>query len=87
MDEVETIELRFIPEIARIMEETVWHPSQVLELQSDGSIIMTLKVTNTVELYSWVLSWGEKVEVLEPEELRERVARTATAMLDIYKKK
>jgi predicted DNA-binding transcriptional regulator YafY len=86
-DEVETIKLRFIPEIARIMEETVWHPSQVLERQSDSSIIMTLSVTNTVELYSWILGWGEKVEVLEPKELRERVARTAQAILDVYKKK
>jgi predicted DNA-binding transcriptional regulator YafY len=86
-DEVETIKLRFIPEIARIMEETVWHPSQVLERQSDSSIIMTLSVTNTVELYSWILGWGEKVEVLEPEKLRERVARTAQAILDVYKKK
>ncbi len=86
-DEVETIKLRFIPQIARIMEETIWHPSQVLERQSDGSIIMTLSVTNTVELYSWILGWGEKVEILEPEELRKRVARTATAMLDVYKRK
>ena len=83
-DEVETIKLKFTPEIARIMEETVWHPSQVLELQSDGSIIMTLSVTNTVELYSWILGWGEKVEVLEPEELRRKIVNTSKAMLDIY---
>jgi predicted DNA-binding transcriptional regulator YafY len=69
------------------MEETVWHPSQVLERQSDSSIIMTLSVTNTVELYSWILAWGEKVQVLEPEELRERVSRTGQAIVDVYKKK
>ena len=86
-DEVETIKLRFIPEIARIMEETVWHPSQVLECQSDGSIIMTLSVTNTVELYSWILGWGEKVEVLEPEELREEIIETTREMLNIYTRK
>ena len=86
-DEVETIKLRFVPQIARIMEETTWHPSQVLELQSDGSIIMTLSVTNTVELYSWILGWGEKVEVLEPEELRKEVLQTAKAMVKVYQKK
>jgi len=85
--EVETIKLRFIPEIARIMEETMWHPSQVLERQKDGSVIMTLRVASTVELYGWILSWGEKVEVLEPEELRERVARTGQAIVDIYERK
>jgi predicted DNA-binding transcriptional regulator YafY len=86
-DEVETIKLRFDPELARIMEETMWHPSQVLERQSDGSIIMTLSVTNTVELYSWILGWGEKVEVLKPKELRQQMIETAKAILDIYQKK
>ena len=85
--EVETIKLQFDPELARIMEETRWHPSQVLEPQSDGSMIMTLKVTNTVELYSWILGWGEKVEVLEPEKLRQQMIETARAMLGVYQKK
>jgi len=82
--EVKTIKLRFDAEIARIMEETVWHPSQTLEKQRDGSIIMTLMVTDTVELYSWILGWGEKVKVLEPEELRQNIIETAKAMLEVY---
>jgi len=84
--EVKTIKLRFAPQVIRIVEETIWHSSQVLEKQSDDSVIMTLKVTEAVELYSWILSWGEKVEVMEPEELRERVARTVQATVDIYKR-
>jgi len=68
----------------RIMEETVWHPSQVLEKQKNGSMIMTLRVTDTVDLYSWILGWGEKIEVLEPPELRKEVMRTAEKMLKIY---
>jgi len=71
----------------RIMEETIWHPSQVLEKQKDGSMIMTLRVTDTVDLYSWILGWGEKIEVLEPPELRKEVMRTAEKMLGIYSKR
>jgi len=85
--EVKTVKLRFDPEIARIMEETVWHPSQVVERQKDGSVIMTLAVTVTDELSSWILSWGEKVEVLEPKELREEVMETAKKMVKIYQRK
>ena len=48
---------------------------------------MTLRVTSTVDLYSWILRWGEKVEVLEPEELRQEIAETARAMLDVYQPK
>lgn len=82
--EIKTIRLRFTPELARIMEETLWHPSQVLEKEADGSVIITLEVADTVELYSWILGWGEKVEVLEPEELRQDIIDTAKAMLDVY---
>ena len=86
--EVKTIRLRIEdPEIMRIMEETIWHPSQVLDRQPDGSMIMTLRVTDTVELYSWILGWGEKIEVLEPPEIREAVIETAEAVRELYKNK
>jgi len=86
--EVKTVRLKIIdPEIIRIMEETIWHPSQVLEKQKDGSMIMTLRVTDTVDLYSWIMGWGEKIEVLEPKELREEVMQTAKRMVKIYQKR
>ncbi|MBM4463527.1 MAG: transcriptional regulator [Chloroflexi bacterium] len=86
--EVKTVRLKIRdPEIMRIMGETVWHPSQVLEKQKDGSMIMTLRVTDTYELLSWILSWGQKMEVLEPAELRKEVLQTARAMLRVYQKK
>jgi predicted DNA-binding transcriptional regulator YafY len=58
------------PVIVRIMQETVWHPSQRVEELPDGTAIMTLDVNYTTELVSWILGWGSQVEVLEPEELR-----------------
>jgi len=84
--EVETIKLRFSPQVARIIAETVWHPSQVLEPQSNGALTMILKVTNTIDLRAWILGWGEDVEVLEPVELRESVLKTAKALLGVYAK-
>jgi len=84
--EIKTIKLRFDHELTRIMEETLWHPSQVLEKRRDGSVIMTLRVTDTVELYSWILGWGHKVEVLEPVELRQNIVETVKAMLEVYRK-
>ena len=82
--EEQTVKLKFSPEIARLMEETIWHPSQVLEKQTDGSVIMTLRVFYTYELVTWILGWGEKVEVLEPVELRREVLQAAKAMVKIY---
>jgi predicted DNA-binding transcriptional regulator YafY len=85
-DEVKTVRLRIQDqEIARILSETVWHPSQSLEKQKDGSTIMTLMITDTYEFLSWILGWGEKIEVLEPPEIREHIIETAEAMSDVYK--
>lgn len=85
--EQQTVRLKFNPEIARLMEETVWHPSQALEKQADGSVIMTLTVFQTPELVTWILGWGEKVEVLEPKALREEMSRTARAMVGVYRRR
>jgi predicted DNA-binding transcriptional regulator YafY len=85
--EVKTIRLKFVPELARIMEETIWHPSQVVQKHHDGSVILTLRVTETSELLSWILGWGDRVEVLEPKELRREVIASARAMLNTYKRK
>lgn len=82
--ELKTVKLRFDPRVARLLEEVTWHPSQVTERQPDGSVIVTLRVLDTVELRSWILGWGEAVEVLEPDELRQEIAEIARAILDIY---
>jgi len=78
------IRLRFDPSIARIIKETAWHHSQVLKMGRDGSVTLTLRVSDTVELRSWILGWGEKVEVLGPKELRESIRDTAKAVFELY---
>lgn len=83
----ETIKLKFKPEIARIAQETVWHSSQVTELQPDGSAIVTMNLSITVGLETFILGWGEQVEVLEPAELREEIIEMAKAMLNVYEEK
>lgn len=85
--EPQTVRLRFDSSIARIIKETAWHPSQALKTGKDGSVTLTLRVSNTVELRSWILGWGEKVEVLEPKELREDIRETAKAIVAVYQKR
>jgi predicted DNA-binding transcriptional regulator YafY len=85
--EVKTVRLRFSRKVARLAEETVWHPSQVLERRRDGSLVMTLRVMDTIELFRWILSWGQDVKVLEPPEIRKAVMETAEAVREVYMKK
>lgn len=58
---MKTVQLWFDREVARLVEETIWHPSQVLKKQKDGSLIMTLEVMDTIELFCWILGWGQDV--------------------------
>jgi len=78
------VKLRFFDEIAEIIQETVWHPSQVFEVQDDGSVVMSLEVGDTWELFRWILSWGDKVEVIAPADLRGEIIGTTKKVQDIY---
>jgi predicted DNA-binding transcriptional regulator YafY len=48
---------------------------------------MTLQVMDTIELFRWILWWGEDVEVLEPPEICEAAMNTAEAVREVYMKK
>jgi predicted DNA-binding transcriptional regulator YafY len=83
-EKFEIIKLRFSARVSKAIMETIWHPSQKIELQADGSIIMDLAVQNTMYFRQWILGWGDDVEVLEPETLKNRIISTARSMLDLY---
>ncbi len=68
------VTLRFSSRVARRVAETTWHPSQRSEPEPDGCLLWQAVVAGTLEIRSWILSWGSDVEVLEPISLREEVA-------------
>lgn len=74
-EEVE-VELRFDAEIAGLVTETTWHPTELVTRQADGSVMWRARVPGTLEIRRWILGWGSQVEVLAPPELREEVAAT-----------
>jgi predicted DNA-binding transcriptional regulator YafY len=82
--EIQTIRLRFNSQESKRLVMTIWHPSQEIEIQNDGSAILTLKINNTPDFLGWLLAMGNKVEVLEPETLRDELIKSARSTLDIY---
>jgi proteasome accessory factor B len=65
----ERIEIRFDPQIARYVKERVWHASQEIHDQPDGSVRLELHVSNDASLRSWILGFGALARVLSPESL------------------
>jgi len=51
------------------VEEREWHHGQSLDLQADGSLLLTFTTNHLFEVKKWVLSWGGGVRVLTPPEL------------------
>src|SRR5688500_796700 len=77
----ERIEVEFAPKIARYIRERVWHPSQELAEQPDGSLRLTLNVVNDWALKSWVLGFGGLAKVTTPASLAgEIVSELRTAV-------
>jgi predicted DNA-binding transcriptional regulator YafY len=81
------VKIWFSPEIAPIISEKIWHSTQEIKQQKDGSIVFEAEVAGTTEIKLWIMSWGSKSEVLEPERLREEVRAEAEALADKYEKK
>ncbi len=82
---VVTVKLKFAADIATIARETQWHTSQTIEEQKDSSLIVSFKLALSNDFEGFVLSWGDKVEVLEPAYLRQKIARKAGGIVNIYK--
>lgn len=68
------VDLRFDASVAARVREATWHPSQRLTPEPDGSLRWRGRVSGTIEIRVWILSWGDQVEVLAPAELRREVA-------------
>jgi predicted DNA-binding transcriptional regulator YafY len=68
-----TAVLRFTPEAARWVAREQWHPHQVQKLHPDGSLILEIPYSQDHELMMDILRYGDRVEVLKPPSLREKI--------------
>jgi len=84
-DEFE-VKIKFNKEVAGYLKERKWHPSQKIEENPDGSVILSLTVNHLLELKRWIMSWGSMAEVLEPKSFVEDIEKTIGAMKVLYQR-
>ncbi len=75
------VKLRFSPEVARNVAEVKWHRTQRTTFEDDGSAIIQFRVDGLNEITWWILGYGDKVQVLAPSILRQRIVQTAQKMV------
>ena len=73
----------FSPEVKwRLIEE--FGPNSFTDTD-DGKLLFTADYTDMDNLVSWILTFGDKAEVLEPVEARDLIRRNAEKTLQIYR--
>ena len=65
--------LRFLPAAANDAARFLFHPTQRMEPQADGSLILRLTAGGLQEIVYHLFTWGTTVEVLEPASLRQKL--------------
>ena len=78
--------VKFLPAAARYVQESNWHQSQALTKERDGSLLARFQLSSTVEIKSWVLSFGANAVVIEPEELRLAIAAELEQLIKVYQR-
>jgi predicted DNA-binding transcriptional regulator YafY len=77
------VRLRFDARVAQLVRARVWHPSQAIVGLPDGGVELRMR-TNGPELVRQVLEFGDKVEVVEPQWLRDAVVDELAGALERY---
>ncbi|OHB59898.1 MAG: hypothetical protein A2Y12_18955 [Planctomycetes bacterium GWF2_42_9] len=75
------VKLKFLPEIIHNIVNVQWHSSQQTTFEDDGSMIMEFWVDGLDEIKWWILSYGDKVQVIAPESLRQMIKEIAQNMV------
>jgi predicted DNA-binding transcriptional regulator YafY len=77
--------LRFDPEAARWVAREQWHVRQVQKVEPNGSLVLEIPYSQDNELMMDILRYGQRVEVLKPSSLREKVEIALREALGKYK--
>jgi predicted DNA-binding transcriptional regulator YafY len=78
------VKLQFLPPTSDYIAERVWHTEQKITRLEDKSIILEMPANSLSEMKKFVLSYGAKVKVLEPEKLVDLVKDETKQMAELY---
>ena len=79
------VEILFSKEASATVTETIWHHTQKVRRNKDGSVTLTFKVDGLNEIVRWVLGWGSRAKVIQPMEFRKLVADQLQQAFESYR--
>ncbi len=81
------VKLKFSKEVARWVKRKKWHPTQKIEEQADGSLILRVTLRGPEEIKRWSYNWAPHCEILSPPELRKEAAGEIKKLARVYGRK
>lgn len=76
------VKVLFEPEMKwRLVEE---FGCECFKIQEDGRLLFQMNYTDDKILLGWLLTFGEKARVIEPESIREKLLHTAEKIVSFY---
>lgn len=84
--ELITVTLRFSPQVRNRVSETIWHHSQQITEDDNrpGYIRWQVQVADSTDMLPWIRGWGGDVEVLEPADVRQKLADETNRLIALY---
>ena len=70
------VKLKFSPKEGPYIKSQPLHNTQEILIDNQSEFIITLDVVPSYELKAQILSYGENVEVIEPQTLRNEISQT-----------
>jgi proteasome accessory factor B len=80
----EQVEVRFHADIAPFIAERQWHPTQKLRTEPEGTLVFAAKLSGMHEFVGWVMSWGDRAELVRPIAWRAEVRRRSEGLVCVH---
>ena len=78
------VKVAFSSLVAPYVRERIWSENQHIEEDAEGDIVLTFNATSKEEVLSWVLSFGDDAELLEPATFFEEMRLKTAWMAAVY---
>jgi proteasome accessory factor B len=76
--------VKFDATVAGYIRERRWHPSQQLEAQDDGGVLLRATLSGELEFVGWVMSWSPWAELISPPAWRAHLLQRAAALARLH---
>ena len=80
LDKIEEVVLCFSPETCDYVLNYHFHPTQIMEKQKDGSVIVKFKASGSFEIVTELLKWRESVKIISPKSIKDEYNQTVKLM-------